>query len=176
MAGRKPNARILEPSAYLPVDLYTISHAPQFARGAKREIRDDDGQLLYSSRQMRMHVGGTFTKQQAELVKHEMQEAGIKNIKLHKTKLNLPSKCPSCKNNGSPSIYKGKGTLRKDDTHNEIKRDELRLIYSHSNTKPKTCFVGTVLLDSPIVQIKLKSGLALDSLGFRNRIGTYPLK
>lgn len=176
MAGRKPISNIVEPSALLPVELYTISHSPQFTRGAKREIRDNYGNLLYSSRQMRMHVGGTFTKDQAKIIISEMKSDGIKNIKLTKTNLNLPNKCPSCKNNGSPSIYKGKGTLRVGDKHNEKNRDELRLIYSHSVTKPKTCFVGTVLLDSPVVQIKLKTGLPIDSLGFKNRVGTYPLK
>ncbi len=176
MPGRKPISKISGPSAYLPVELYTISHSPQFTRGAKKEIRDDDGKLLCSSRQMRMYIGGTYTKEQADVIVDTMKEDGIKNIKLTKTNLNLPHKCPSCKNNGSPSIYKGRGIMRVSDKHNEIKRDELRLIYSHSITKPKTCFVGTVLLDSPVVQIKLKSGLPIDSLGYRKRVGIYPLK
>ena len=153
---RKPNADIHKPSAYLPVELYTISHSPEFVRGAKREIRDKDGKLLYSARAMRMHIGGTYTKEQAEAITSAMKEQGIKNIKMEKIRLNLPSECPSCHHQGSPSIYKGKGTLRITDEYNQINRDELRLIYSHSKTKPKTCLIGTVVLDSPIIQIKLK--------------------
>ena len=172
---RKPNAEIHKPSAFLPIEIDTISHSPEFVRGAKKEIRDDNGKLLYSARQMRMHIGGTFTKEQAETIASAMKEQGIKNIKFEKTKLNLPSECPSCHHQGSPSIYKGKGTLRIDDERNQINRDEFRLIWSHTKTKPKTCFVGNVNLDTPITQIKLKKGLPIDALGHRRRVGIYPL-
>jgi len=159
----------------MPIELYTISYRTEFVRGAKREIRDDNGKLLYSSRQMRTVIGGTYTKEQAETIISTMKEQGIKNTKMNKLKFNLTSECPSCHNPGSPSTYHGKGTLRTTDEHNQINRDELRLQYNHSKTKPKTCFIGTVILDSPIPQIKLKQGLPIDSFGHRRRIGVYPL-
>jgi len=159
----------------MPIEVYTISHSPEFVRGAKREIRDGNGKLLYSARQMRMHIGGTYIKEQAEKIKSFIQEQGLKNVKMEKTNLDLPSECPSCHHQGSPSIYKGKGTLRITDEYNQINRDELRLIYSHSKTKPKTCLIGTVVLDSPIIQIKLKKGLPIDCLGYSRRVGVYPL-
>jgi len=171
---RKPNATIHKPSALLPIELYTISYSTEFVRGAKREIRDDNGKLLFSSRQMRTHIGGTYSKEQAETITSAMNEQGIKNIKTEKTNWNLPSECPNCQHQGTPSIYKGKGTLRITDEHNQINRDELRLIWSHTKTKPKTCFVGTVVLDSPIPQIKLKKGLPIDALFFSRRVGVYP--
>jgi len=170
------NTTIIGPNAYLPVKLYTISYSTEFVRGAKREIRDDYGNLLYSSRQMRTHIGGTYTKEQSEAIIYDMNKQGIKNAKMKETKLNLPSKCPRCKQQGSPSIYKGKGTYRLHDKEKQINRDELRLQYNHSKTKPKTCYIGIVVLDSPITQIKLQSKLKIDSLGFHRRVGTYPLQ
>ena len=172
---RKPNATIREPNAYLPSGLYTISHSMEWVRGAKREIRDKDGKLLSSERDFRTHIGGTYTKEQAESIKSYMQEQGIKNIKLHKLDLDLASKCPKCENAGTPSIYHGTGTVRANDRLNQINRDELRLTYNHTKTKPKTCFIGTVDLDSSITQIKLNSKLKIDSLSHSRRVGVYPL-
>ena len=176
MVGRKSNATIIGPNAYLPAELYTISYSTEFVRGAKTEIRDDDGKLLYNAKtSMRTHIAGTYTKEQAESFKSFLQEQGIKNIKLHKPKWDFPRECPSCKHNGQPNIYKQKGTYRINDTEKGIKRDSLKLFYNHSKTKPKTCLIGTVDLDSTIPQIKLKPGLAIDSLLHRRRVGVYPL-
>ena len=176
MVGRKSNATIIGPNAYLPAELYTISYSTEFVRGAKTEIRDDDGKLLYNAKtSMRTHPMETYTKEQAESFKSFLHEQGIKNIKLHKPKWDFPSKCPSCHNYGTPNIYNWKGTLRSGEGYKEIKRDSLKLIYNHSKTKPKTCLVGTVDLDSTIPQIKLKPGLPIDSLLHRRRVGVYPL-
>jgi len=173
---RKPNAKIIGPNAYLPVELYTISHSMEWVRGAKREIRDDDGKLLNSEQDFRTHIGGTYTKEQAESLKSYMQEQGIKNIKLHKLDWNFASKCPRCGNAGNPSMYHGTGTVRANDRQNQINRDELRLTYNHTKTKPKTCFIGTVDLDLPIPQIKLSSKLKFNCLSYARRVGDYPFK
>jgi len=172
---RKPNATIRVPNAYLPVELYRISHSMEWVRGAKREIRDDDGKLLNSERDFRTGIGGTYTKEEAESIRSDMQKQGIKNIKLHKLNLDLPSKCPKCGNAGTPTIYHGTGTVRANDELNQINRDELRLTYNHTKTKPKTCFIGTVNLNSSITQIKLNSKLKIDSLSHSRRVGVYPL-
>ncbi len=176
MAGRKSNAKIIGPNAYLPVERYTISHSMEWVRGAKREIRDDDGKLLNSERDFRTGIGGTYTKEQAETLKSYMQEQGIKNIKLHKLDLNFSTKCPKCEHDGTPTIYHGTGTVRVNDRHNQVNRDELRLTYNHTKTKPKTCFIGTVDLDSPIPQINLSSKLKFDCLSYARRVGDYLFK
>ncbi len=178
MAGRKPKATIREPKAFLDASvekkgelidaLYRISYRMNFKRGAKIP----DGM---KRNDFRTYLGSPMTKDNAEQFKQFLIEQGEKDVKLDKLKLDLPSKCPSCENNGTPSMYQGKGTLRKDDKVNEINREEIRLIYNHSKTKPKTCFVATVLLDSTGVQFKLKSGLPIDSFGYRRRVGIYPL-
>jgi len=169
---RKPNATIREPNAYLPIERYKITHSMEWVRGAKREIRDDDGKLLNSEKDFRTGVPGTYTKKQAESIKSYMQGQGIKNIKLRKLDLDLASKCPKCGNAGTPSIYHGTQTVRVNDIQNKNLVDELRLTYNHSKTKPKTCFIGTVDLDS---QIKLNSKLKIDSLSHSKRVGVYPL-
>jgi len=174
LAGRKSNAKIIGPNAYLPIERYTISHSMEWVRGAKREIRDEDGKLLNSERSFRTHIAGTYTKKEAEEFKSYMHEHGVKNIKLHKLDLDLASECPKCENAGTPSIYHGKPTFRVYDKHNKNNKDELRLIYSHSKTKPN-CFIGTVDLDSQITQIKLNSKLKIDSLSHSRRVGVYPL-
>jgi len=172
---RKPNAKIIGSNAYLPVELYTISHNMEWVRGAKREIRDDDGKLLNSERDFRTHIGGTYTKEQAESIRTDMQKQGIKNIKLHKLNWNFSSKCPKCGHVGNPTTYHGTGTVRVNDRLNQINRDELRLTYNHTKTKPKTCFIGTVDLNPSIPQIKLNSKLKNDSLSYSRRAGVYPL-
>lgn len=173
---RKPNATIREPNAYLPSGLYTISHSMEWVRGAKREIRDDDGKLLNSERDFRTHIGGTYTKEQAESIRTDMQKQGIKNIKLHELDWNFSSKCPKCGNAGNPTIYHGTQTIRRNDTQNKNLVDELRLTYNHSKTKPKTCFIGTVDLDLPIPQINLSSKLKLNCLSYARRVGDYLFK
>jgi len=172
---RKPNATIRELHAYLPIERYKITHSMEWVRGAKREIRDDDGKLLNSERDFRTGVPGTYTKEQAESIKSYMQGQGIKNIKLHKLGLDLASKCPKCGNAGTPTIYHGTQTVRVNDIQNKNIVDEHRLTYNHSKTKPKTCFIGTVDLDSQITQIKLNSKLKIDSLSHSKRVGVYPL-
>ena len=147
----------------------------EWVRGAKREIRDKDGKLLNSERDFRIGIGGTYTKEQAESIRSDMQKQGIKNIKLHKLNWNFSSKCPKCGNTGNPTIYHGTGTVRANDRLNQINRDELRLTYNHTKTKPKTCFIGTVDLDSSIPQIKLNSKLKIDSLSYSKRVGVYSL-
>ena len=171
---RKPNAKIIEPNAYLPIERYTISHSMEWVRGAKREIRDKDGKLLNSERDFRTHIFGTYTKEEAESIRTDMQKQGIKNIKLHKLNLDLPSKCPKCGNAGTPTIYHGTQTVRVNDTQNKNLVDELRLTYNHSKTKPQTCYIGIVDLDSSITQIKLNSKLKIDSLSHSRREGVYP--
>jgi len=175
LTGRKPNAKIIGPNAYLPIERYTISHSMEWVRGAIREIRDKDGKLLKSERDFRTHIGGTYTKEEAETFKSYMQEQGIKNIKLHKLNLNFPSECPKCGHAGTPTIYNGTGTVRANDRQNLINRDEHRLTYNHSKTKPKTCFIGTVDLNSQVTHIKLNSKLEIDSLSQSRRVGIYPL-
>ncbi len=171
MVGRKSNSKTVGGSSYLPVELYTISHNLNFTYGSKRKIRGEDGTLL----PMRQHIGGTYTKEQADVIVLAMKKDKLKNIKLHKSNFNLPKKCPSCHNNGQPNIYLHKAPYRINDSAHGIKRESLRLVYNHSNTTPKTCVVGTVVLDSPIPQILLKRGLPIDSLGHRRRVGVYPL-
>jgi len=161
---RKPNARIIGTHAYLPVEHYTISHSMEWVRGAKREIRDNDGKLLISERDFRQGVPGTYTKEQAESIKSYMQKQGIKNIKLNKLDLDLKSKCPKCGNLGTPNFYHGTQTVRVNDPQNKNYEDELRLTYNHSKTKPKTCFIATVDLNPSMTQIKLNSKLKIDSL------------
>jgi len=176
LAGRKSNAKIIGPNAYLPIERYTISHSMEFVRGAKREIRDEDGKLLNSEKSFRTHIGGTYTKEQAESFKSYMEEQGIKNIKLHKLDLDLASKCPKCGHGGTPTTYHGTGTVRVNDLRNQINRDELRLTYNHTKAKTKTCFIGTVDLDSPIPQINLSSKLKFDCLSHARRVGEYLFK
>jgi len=103
---RKSNSVIIKPSAYMPIEAYTISHSPIFVRGSKREIRDKDGKLLYNAERRIRIRSGTFTKEQAERIKFFLEEQGVKNVKMEKTKLNLPSECPSCHHQGSPTIFK----------------------------------------------------------------------
>ena len=150
--------------------------SPIFARGAKREIRDDDGKLLYNAeRQSSFTIIRTFTKEQAERKKSILDEQGVKNVKINKTKLNLSTECPRCLHQGTPTIFETTGTVRAHDRQNGINRDELRLEYSHTKTKPKTCFIGYVNLETPIPEIKLNSKLLTNDLGHRRRVGIYPL-
>ena len=165
MAGRKSNAKIIGPNAYLPIDIFAISHSMEWVREAKREIRDKDGKLLNSEKDFRIGIGGTYTKEQAESIRSDMQKQGIKNIKLHKLNLDFPSKCPSCKREGTPAIT--------EDKRAELNEKKHRLNYNHSSGK-KTCYVGTVNF-SEITEIKLKRGLPLDILLHKRRTGVYSL-
>ena len=176
MAGRKSNATIIGPNAYLPIERFTISHSMEWVRGAKREIRDDDGKLLNSERDFRTGIGGTYTKEQAESIRSDMEKQGIKNIKLRKLNWDLPSKCPRCKNNGNPNIYLHKEPYSQKHVSQGINKDFLRLVYNHSHTNPKMCVVGTVILDSPIPRIELSSKLQINSLSHARRVGVYPFK
>ena len=167
MAGRKSKADIKEPNAYLPIEIYTISTALIFKRGAKRKS-------IYSSGQMRMHFGGQYIREELNDVIDYLEKLGYKKIKAHKKSINLPSKCPSCERKGTPTIQTWIPTMKvesKFDT--EQKPPMKKLVYGHSS-KPKTCLIGTIKLDRNI-SIKLKKGLPIDSLGFRRRVGTYPL-
>ena len=85
----------------------------EWVRGAKREIRDDDGKILNSERDFRTGISGTYTKEVAESIRSDMQKQGIKNIKLHKLDLNFSTKCPKCEHDGTPTIYHGTGTVEK---------------------------------------------------------------
>jgi len=165
LAGRKSKAQIIQPSAHLPIDLFTISHSPQFARGAKREMRDENGKLMFNARNTRMVIGGSYQKSEAQAITNSLTDQGFKNVKMKPTSLNLPSKCQSCKREGTPAI-----TV---DRRKDLLEPKLRLNYNH-DSYPKTCYIGTVSL-SPFPKITLKASLPIDSLGFRNRVGTYPL-
>jgi len=167
LAGRKSKADIKEPNAYLPIEIYTISTEPIFKRGAKRKS-------IYSSGQMRMHFGGQYTREELNDVIDHLEKLGYKKIKAHKKSINLPSKCPNCKRKGTPTIQTWIPTMKvKSKFDTEQKPPTKKLVYGHSS-KPKTCLIGTIELDRNI-SIKLKKGLPIDSLGFRRRVGTYPL-
>lgn len=178
MAGRKSKrADVKEYKSYLDTEvekkdkvidgIYRISYRMDFIYGSKipKGMKRND---------FRTYIG-TATKENAELIKEFLITHGQKDVKLEKMKIDLPTKCPSCENNGTPSMYQGKGTLRKNDKHNKINRDEIRLIYNHSKTKPKTCFIGTVNMKQSL-EIKLKSKLKINALGYHRRVGVYPLK
>lgn len=165
MVGRKPKAKVRKPTAHLPIELYTVSYSPQFPRGAKREIRDDDGKLLFSARQMRIRDSRVFTKDQIENVIKALVTVGYQNVEAVQQKIDLPSKCPACKREGTPAI-----TI---DKRQDLKEKKNRLNYNHTSS-PKTCYVGTVNFEG-MTQIKLKQGLPINSLGYANRVGEYPL-
>jgi len=173
LAGRKSKADIKEPNAYLPIEIYTISTALIFKRGAKREYIEN-GKPLYDSTQMRMHFGGQYIREELNDVIDYLEKLGYKKIKAHKKSINLPSKCPSCERKGTPTIQTWIPTMKvKSKFDTEQKPPTKKLVYGHSS-KPKTCLIGTLELDRNI-SIKLKKGLPIDSLGFRRRTGTYPL-
>jgi len=163
LAGRKSTADIKEPSAYLPISIYKLTSALQFTRGAKREIRDDNGKLFFSERQMSISIPGEYTKEELGTVIEQLEKQGHKRIKAKELSIDVPSKCPSCKKNGTPSIQPWQPTWKKP----PIKK----LVYGHSS-KPKTCLIGQVEFVGGM-RIKLKKGLPRDSLGFRRRAGTY---
>lgn len=150
----------------MPVDFYTISYMPFFPRGAKKEIRDKYGKLLFNARNTRITVGGNYNKEQATKIVTQLKKQGYKKVTMNQLSVDLLSKCPSCERYGNPEI--------RPDTRFEIKSPSYRLRYNHS-TKPKTCYVGTVSFSSGL-QIKLKRGLEIDSLGHARREGVYPLK
>jgi hypothetical protein len=177
LAGRKPKADVNPASSYLDIEvekkgeviegIYRISYRMDFVYGSKipKGMKRND---------FRTYLGNPMTKNNAKLMKAFLTTQGQKDVKLEKMKMNLPTKCPSCQHNGTPSMYQGKGTLRKNDSRNEINRKEIRLIYNHSKTKPKTCFIGIVKMKFPL-EINLKSKFKKNVLSMRNRVGVYPL-
>ncbi len=191
MAGRKPKADVKTVSSYLDLEvkkkdeviegIYRISYRMDFVYGSKipKGMKRND---------FRTYLGNPMTKDNAKLMKEFLTAQGQKDVKLEKMKIDLPTICPNCQHKGTPTMYQGKGTLRIKDKHNEINRDEIRLIYNHSKTKPKTCGIGTVIMKYPL-EIKLKSKLKIkllsddkqkpkyskNILGWSNRIGVYPL-
>lgn len=170
MAGKKTKSSIKGASAYLDYEvrkkgevihaLYGISYKTKFEYGSKipQELK---------RKSFRTHIGRAMPKEVAEKFKEFLIELGEKDVKLEKLKMSLPSKCPSCGNKGSPTMYQGKGTVRVGDAHNKRNREEIRLIYNHSKTKPKTCVIGTVNLKTRLPEIALKSKLKINSLHIR---------
>lgn len=140
-----------------------------FVYGSKRPPKN-------TIKNFRTHVSGVFTEESAKEWVEFLKQQKEKDVKMEKFKMPLPSICPNCNNKGSPSIYKGHGTVRISDEYEQKDRTELRLIYNHSKTKPKTCVIGTVNLKKYPVEIKLKTKFKKDVLGFSNRTGIYSLK
>lgn len=167
-------------SNHFPIGLFTISHQPIFPRGAKTEIRDNKGKLLYNMKTMSSITHGKiFSKDEIDIVVESLKKQGYKRVKKNELTIDLPRRCPRCNFNGSPKIVKTrKRYTPKHDTLSDEEKSNLfyiKLHYGHSTTKPETCIIGDIVVSPKNIQIKLMDKLPIDALGYARRVGEYPL-
>lgn len=167
-------------SNHFPIGLYLVSYQPIFPRGAKTEIRDENGKLVYNMKTMSsITPGKIFSKDEIDNVVKSLTEQGYKRVKKKEMTIDLPRACPRCHNIGSPKIAKMK--KRYTPRHDKLSDEEksklyyTKLHYGHSTTKPETCLIGDILASSKGIEIKLMNKLEVGCLGYRNRVGEYPM-
>ena len=150
MVGRKPKSKKLGLRQVLKLPVYQITAQPEFVRGAKREIRDNDGKLLFHARRISVTVGFVFEKY-LELVLTNLKNAGHKNLKSKQMVTDVPAICPSCNHEGNAVWnYQERG-------YSTELNPPIRIWYNHTKTKPKRCYFGS--WDYKIANIKLKKGI-----------------
>jgi len=167
-------------SNHFPIGLFTVSCQPIFPRGAKTELRDEQGKLLYNMKtKSKTNLSRVFSKDEIDNVVELLKERGFKRVKKKELTIDLPRICPRCNNRGSPKIVKMK--KRYTPKHDKLSDEEksklfyTKLHYGHSTTKPETCLIGDILVSTKGIEIHLMKKLPIDSLGYRRRIGTYSL-
>jgi len=175
--GRKPSkSKNLGLMQNVELPFCHISYQAIFARGAKREIRDNDGKMLFNGRNTRMQtpyfcymfegkpmpIPLFCQKKDVEITLKNLIQKGCKKPKAEPMVQWLPRKCPSCDN---------EGTIVWGDDYRDYKKEQpkIRFWYNHSKTKPKRCFLGT--WDDKLNQIRLKKGI-----DFRKMFFSYYLK
>jgi len=162
--GRKPKSKNVGLMQVVKLPFCHITYQPFFPKGAKREIRDKDGKLLYHARQMRMSTSHFYysyegkpqkiplfvQKKDLEITLKNLIKNGCKKPKAEPMTQWLPRTCPSCDNEGSIVWNEDKRDYKKDSP-------KIRFWFNHSKTKPKRCFLGT--WDYAVNQIRLKKGI-----------------
>ncbi len=159
---------------FMQIPVFKISYSPIFEKGMKgeipkREIREN-GKLLYSSRQMRIHPLTNLTEDEANIEVKRLEELGYKNVKKEKSFVDLPRDCPSCKKPGSPSIYHQKRNKVKSLKFESTKSEKDILRYNHSDKT--TCYIGQIEFfekERMKVKIKVKDSIKTDAFRLRNR-------
>jgi len=146
----------------LQIPFYQISCTPFFVRGAKREIRDKNGKLIFHARNSSIIRGSFFyifkgkrkriplrvLEKDLSITKQNLKNQGCKNVKESPASLQLPELCPSCDNIGTATCYLDERVQ---------KNTKIRITYNHNKTKPKRCFIGTYDIDN--LALKVKAGI-----------------
>jgi len=84
--GRKPKSKNVGLMQVVKLPFCQITYQPFFPKGAKREIRDKDGKLLYHARQMRMSINHFYYLHEGKLqeiplfVQNKDVEITLKNL------------------------------------------------------------------------------------------------
>ena len=82
MAGRKSLAQQLPHRQFLPIQVYNITHQPVFARGAKREIRDEKGKVVFDGRKTRVSTPFMVYKMKINDLKDDLLLEGFSQEEL----------------------------------------------------------------------------------------------
>ena len=82
MAGRKSLAQQLPHRQFLPIQVYNITHQPVFARGAKREIRDEKGKVVFDGRKTRISIPYLVYKMKIRDLVDDLQLEGFSQEEL----------------------------------------------------------------------------------------------
>jgi len=150
--GRKPSkSKNLGLMQVVELPYCHISYQAYFPKGAKREIRDESGKLLFNGRNTRFHTPYFYypvgekpnqkinriflfcQKKDVEITLKNLTNNGCKNPKAEPMVQRLPRICPSCEN---------EGTIVWDEDYRDYKKEnpKIRFWFNHSKTKPKRCF------------------------------------
>lgn len=163
MVGRNPKSIDIGLMQAMFLPIYHITHQPFFSRGAKREIRDENGKLLFSARNSQISKVSYHYESNGKIITiplfvlekdvpvtiKNLENNGCKNLQITQMSTSLPKYCPSCEHEGTATCQL--------DTRYETQPRFVRIWYNHTNTKPKRCFVGTY--DAWTGGIKAKKGI-----------------
>jgi len=147
--GRNPKSIDLGLMQRMFLPIYHITHQPFFPHGAKREMRDNNGKLLYSARNIQIREPFFHYENNGKIITiplfvlennvlltiKNLKNNGGKNLKIQQVTTELPKFCPSCDHEGTATC--------KLDTRYETQPRFVRIHYNHNKPKKDRCYVGT---------------------------------